>query len=118
MKGMTMTERKRIFRGDRLRGIRERRGFTQDELAFRLAVGQSQLARYENGRAEPTPEVIARLAGELEVTADYLLGLADDPAGRINEADLSDIERRLLAAYRRGNWRALFTLLSDSAPHE
>ena len=96
-----MGERKRVFRGDRLRSIRDRRGFTQDELSYRLSIGQSQLARYENGRAEPTPEVIARLASELDVTADYLLGLSESPAGQLEENDLSETERRLLAAYRR-----------------
>lgn len=111
-----MGEGKRVFRGDRLRSIRDRRGFTQDELSYRLSIGQSQLARYENGRAEPTPEVIARLASELDVTADYLLGLSESPAGQLEENDLSETERRLLAAYRRGNWRALLSLLSDDAP--
>ena len=111
-----MGERKRIFRGDRLRNIRDQHGLTQDELAYRLSIGQSQLARYENGRAEPTPEVIVRLASELDVSADYLLGLSDAPTGQLDENDLSDTERRLLAAYWRGNGERLAALCGYQHP--
>ena len=82
-----MAERKRVFRGDRLSSIRKTRQFTQDELADRLELGHSQLNKYENGKSDPSPEIIVRLATELNVTADWLLGLVDEPDQRIGKLD-------------------------------
>lgn len=113
-----MADRKRIFRGDRLKTIREARGLTQDELSERVGFGQSQMTKYENGKSEPSPEVIARLAVELEVTADWLLGLVDDPGKHLEEKDVSPVEWKLLAAFRRGDLRDLMKIASEETEPE
>lgn len=109
-----MTDRKRVFRGDRLKTIRETRNLTQDELAARLGFGQSQMTKYENGKSEPTPEIIVRLARELEVTSDWLLGLVNKPNERLQEEDLTPDERKLLSAFRHGNWRNLMKMFAQA----
>ena len=109
-----MTDRKRIFRGDRLRSIREKRNLTQDELAARLGFGQSQMTKYENGKSEPTPEIIVRLARELSVTTDWLLGLVDTPDEHLQEEDLSPDERKLLSAFRRRDWRDGWKIFAET----
>jgi|CXWL01.1.fsa_nt_gi transcriptional regulator with XRE-family HTH domain len=116
--GMKMKERKKIFRGDRLKQIREVRGFTQDELESRLKLGNTTIYRYEKGDAEPSPVVIGGIARELEVTADYLLGLVDDPSAHLEESELSSIERKLLSAFRRGDLRDLMKIASEEAETE
>lgn len=109
-------ERKRIFRGDRLREVREAQNLSQDDLSIRLGLGGAQMHRYETGKSDPSPEVMVRLAKELDVTTDYLLGLVDDPNTNLHEEDLSPDERRLLAAYRRGDLRsAMQVLVSETA---
>lgn len=113
-----MKERKKIFRGDRLRKIREARGFTQDELEARLKLGNTTVYRYEKGDAEPSPVVIGGLARELEVTADYLLGLVDDPEAHLEESELSPTERKLLSAFRRGDLRDLMKIATDEVETE
>lgn len=103
-----MTERKRVFRGERLRRIREQREFTQDELAALLGLGQSQLNKYENNKSDPTPEVMVRLATELNVTTDWLLGLVDEVDERISDnVELTPQERKLISALRRRDYESV-----------
>lgn len=111
-----MTERKRIFRGDRLKKLREARDITQDELAGRLGFSQSQVNKYESGRSEPTPEVITRIAREFEVTTDYLLGLVDNTDGHIVSRDLSPLENRLLDMWRRGDFGEMIKMAAEQLP--
>jgi transcriptional regulator with XRE-family HTH domain len=90
------------MRGDRLAHIREKRGFTQVELAEALGLGQNQIWRYENNKTEPDAETVARIARYLEVSADYLLGLVDYPDPYI-EGELTQLERTAIAAWRHGD---------------
>lgn len=113
-----MPERKRIFRGDRLREMRRKRQLTQDELADRLGFGQSQMNKYENGKSDPTPEVLVRLAKELAVTTDWLLGLVDDPEAFLQEQELTPAERKLLSAFRRGDFKELVRLAAERSTPE
>lgn len=108
-----MAERKRIFRGDRLKLIRENRGLTQDDLNTRLGFGPAQIYRYETGKADPSSEILVRIARELEVTTDWLLGLVDTPNELLQEKDLSSAERKLLSAFRRGDLRDLMRIAAE-----
>lgn len=105
--------RKRVFRGDRLRETREKRGWTQDELAVKLGFGQSQMNKYENGKSDPTPEVLVRLASALEVSVDWLLGLVENPNGHLQAAALSPEEQRLVAALRSGDFKKLLQIAAE-----
>lgn len=108
-----MTERTRVFRGDRLREVRELRGLTQNELALRLGFGQSQMNKYENGKSDPTPEVLVRLSNALEVSVDWLLGLVDAPNGHRQVAQLSPQESRLIGALRTGDFKKLLQIAAE-----
>jgi transcriptional regulator with XRE-family HTH domain len=113
-----VADRKRIFRGDRLKLIRENRGLTQDDLNTRLGFGPTQIYRYETGKADPSPDVLVRIAVELEVTTDWLLGLVNEPTERLQENELSNAERKLLSAFRRGDLRDLMRIAAeDSNPN-
>lgn len=86
----------------RLLLIRVQRGLSQVELAERAGIGENAVWRYESGETEPKGEVIARLAKELDVSTDYLLGLTEYP-GQYVEGPLSAAEREAIAAWRRGD---------------
>ncbi len=58
--------------------LRKTRGLSQYELAVKLNVSQSAVAKWELGKTEPTASAIVSLAKFFNVTADYLLGLEDD----------------------------------------
>ena len=59
--------------GIRIATQRMQFGMIQKELARRLCVSTSAVGMYEQGRREPSLEVIAALANELHVSTDYLL---------------------------------------------
>lgn len=80
--------------------IKERRlamGFTQEELAEKLGLQKSAIAKYENGRVENIKRsVISKMSDILECSPSYLMGW--------NEADyiikLDDNEELLIESYR------------------
>jgi len=100
------------LRGDRLRLLRQNRKFTQEELAERLRLGIRQIHRYEKGLSDPAGDIVARIATELEVTTDYLLGLIDDPSRHFQDKDLTPVERKLLSAFRRRKWEEILQILA------
>jgi transcriptional regulator with XRE-family HTH domain len=108
----------KVFRGDRLRQVRESHGLSQLDLATRTGVHLNQIGRYENGVAEPLPHQIRRIAIELQVTTDYLLGLVDQRNGRLAEPELTADERQFIAALRQGKLRTLLRLIQQAVPDE
>lgn len=101
------------MRGDRLRWAREKQGLSQRDLAARCDLGEKQIWRYENGASEPTAGILTRIAKELIVSVDFLLDLTDEPTGNIEESDLSDMERRLIAALRQGRIQPALETFSE-----
>ena len=72
---------KEIF-GERLREIRKKRRETQDGLATILGVTNAQISDMEKGKKTTTLEKFALICEHYKVSADYLLGLSDDPTPR------------------------------------
>lgn len=102
------------MRGDRLKRVREDRGYTQDELSEMIGIGQKQVWRHESGATTPDGDVVARYAQALDVSADYLLGISDDPKPNVQISDLTRAERAVIAAWRRGDViEAARTILND-----
>jgi DNA-binding XRE family transcriptional regulator len=65
--------------GSRLRMLRTDRGETLAQTAERAGISPQYLSEVERGRKEPSSEMIAALAGALDVTvADLMAGAADD----------------------------------------
>jgi len=90
------------LRGDRFHELREQHGYTIDQLAEKLDISSRQIPRYEKGEVDPSADILGRIALFFSVTADYLLGLVDDPRASISEQDLSPMERKLIMALRQG----------------
>ena len=59
--------------GPRIAALRRRKNLSQGELAKILQVSPSAVGMYEQGRREPSAELLVRLARVLEVSVDYLL---------------------------------------------
>ena len=64
---------------ERLKELRLANQKKQDELAELLDLSYSAYKRYEYGEREPTASTIVRMARYFNVSADYLLGLRDEP---------------------------------------
>lgn len=89
------------MRGDRLRTLREAANLTQEELAIEIDSSEPQILRYEKNQNEPRADVLVRLAQFFSVSADYLLGLTDNPSINV-DGDLNPQEAAALSAWRRG----------------
>lgn len=87
--------------GDRIRKRRSYLHISQADLANRLNTSQKQVSKYENGVNDPSARVLLILAQELDTTADYLIGLTDDPHRPLrNSDDLTQIEQELIRLLR------------------
>ena len=77
---MALTMAEKLQRG------RQRRRFTQEELARRAGVTQSVVSKLERGTlTNPSTDILRRMARTLGLSMDYLAGLYDD----IEQADAS-----------------------------
>jgi transcriptional regulator with XRE-family HTH domain len=66
--------------GTRIVATREHIGWTQRELVRVSGVQQNNLSALEQGKKPSVrADTVVRLAKALDVSADYLLGLTDDP---------------------------------------
>ena len=54
---------------------------TQGDLGEAIGVGRNAISEIECGRKTTTSEKIAKICRHYHISADYLLGLSDDPAG-------------------------------------
>ncbi|HHW45035.1 MAG TPA: helix-turn-helix transcriptional regulator [Desulfotomaculum sp.] len=64
---------------ERLRQVRLQRSLKQRELAEMVHVSSQTIYDIETGRRRAHAELVAQLAQALHVSADYLLGLSNDP---------------------------------------
>ena len=81
--------------GARIAALRRAAGWNQAELAGKLRISPSAVGMYEQGRREPSAQMLLELARVFEVSVDYLLTGegCDSPElmemihGRITSAD-------------------------------
>lgn len=84
----------------RIKAIRESKQLSQSAFGKLIGFSKPQILRWENGTSQPHADTLKEIAEKLSVTTAYLLGLADDPAGHVDESSLSPIEQLLIAAQR------------------
>ncbi len=63
----------------RLKNSRNRRKFTQGELAIKVNTTKATISNYENGHSTPSNDMLIQLSDALGVSTDYLLGRSDTP---------------------------------------
>ncbi len=61
---------------NKLKEAREKRGYSQNQLAKLTKISHSQINKFESGR-EMRESYIIEICKALEIKADYLLGLVD-----------------------------------------
>ena len=66
----------------RMKELRKASGLSQESAAKGLNIAMPTYCRYEYGQREPNATTIAAIARLYHVSADYLLGITDDPAWR------------------------------------
>ncbi len=75
--------------GDRLKQLRLQKALSKSDLAREVGVHYSQIGRYEDKGAQPSADILVKIANVLEVSSDFLMnGSSDDLA----ESTLTDKE--------------------------
>lgn len=64
--------------GRMIRGVRERKGITQSELASRIGLNRTSVSNFEAGRQRFSAQTLARIAAALGVSLESLV--PTDPA--------------------------------------
>jgi len=72
---------------EKIRKLREDRDLSQAELAQHVEVSTGHISRLENGRYQPSVELLRKLAAEFEVTTDFLL---NEEEGEFRPVSLED----------------------------
>ena len=85
----------------RIRIARLDAGLTQQELGERAGIHPMMVSRYESDKAVPNVQNLLALADALGVSVDYLLGRVDERTAILEESDLPERDRRVLALLRR-----------------
>jgi transcriptional regulator with XRE-family HTH domain len=65
--------------GDRIRELRIKRGYTQDDMAEKLDMNRANFSNYERNVSLPPSDVLSKIADILKTSTDYLLGRVDNP---------------------------------------
>lgn len=86
--------------GPRIAALRRAAGLSQGELARRLQVSASTVGMYEQGRREPSAEILVALARTFGVTVDYLLtgqpsATEEEKVALVMDSVLSDAQVQL-----------------------
>ena len=79
--------------GERVRELRQRRGWSQQQLAEKVGVRQKQISSYERGTNTPSAEILISMAEAVEVSLDFLAQRSSANAPRIAIADLDLLEK-------------------------
>lgn len=80
---------------ERIRALREARGWTQAELARRLSITRNGVNSWEQGLSMPSPTCLVDLAKLFSVSTDYLLGV--ERLEMVNVTGLNESDIALLS---------------------
>lgn len=88
--------------GERIKELRQEKGYSLRTLAKALGITAPTLQRYETGEiSNISPEMINKIARELGTTGSWLLGEHEkDLSGKSNAVSISTTEKLLIMIYR------------------
>ncbi|OPA77487.1 hypothetical protein BVG16_13615 [Paenibacillus selenitireducens] len=79
---MDAVKENRILIGKRIRELREKKGYLQEQFANKIGSKRTAVSNYESGLSAPQPYMLAIIANELNTTVDYLVGATNIPSPR------------------------------------
>jgi transcriptional regulator with XRE-family HTH domain len=84
---MGFLEGTRMNFSEKMTKLRKEKGWSQGDLSKKVGVHIAHLSRLENGKSQPSSELLWKMAQAFGVSADYLL---DDDAGEIGPVSVKD----------------------------
>ena len=76
---------------ERIKALREARGWTQAELARRMNITRNGVNSWEQGLSMPSPACLVDLARLFSVSTDYLLGVERLETVNVTGLDVKDV---------------------------
>lgn len=88
---------------NRIRELRQKKGFSQLQLSIELEVTQETISAYEHSKHLPSVTALMKMSGLFGVSMDYIMGLSDVPqiAMSYSSSPLDDEQKNLLLLYYR-----------------
>ena len=80
-----------VMTADRIKTLRESRGWTQAELARRMNMTRNGINSWEQGLSMPSPQSLVDLARLFSVSTDYLLGVEKHNTVNVTGLDEKDV---------------------------
>ena len=77
---------------ERIKALREARGWTQAELARRMSITRNGVNSWEQGLSMPSPTCLVDLAKVFSVSTDYLLGVE-----RLETVNVTGLDEKAVA---------------------
>lgn len=82
---------------DRLKKLRKQHKISQEALAKELFISQQAVGKWENDKATPNPEMLAKIADIFDVSTDYLIGRINQEEPTPEEWDsLTDMQKDII----------------------
>ena len=78
--------------GEKIRKVREAKGFTQKQVAIMLDMDQSQYFKIENDKTDPTTSTLEKISKSLGIEVSELFA-SDDIFKDVNSADKTLMEK-------------------------
>ncbi|AUS03930.1 helix-turn-helix domain protein [Paenibacillus phage Norbert] len=83
---------KEVFK-TRLREMRLKNGYSQEEFAKKVGLKRTNIANYESGRNTPPSQILGKIAEGFNTSTDYLLGKTDNPESlKVRDLDAISID--------------------------
>lgn len=82
--------------GERIMILRERKGYTQKQLAQRLGISRNAVNLWEMSITKPSTEYLIELSKIFHVTTDYILGI--EQKEKIDISDLTEEEKKIISS--------------------
>jgi len=79
--------------GERIKRLRQERGWSQGQLAEKVNVHQKQISGYERNTHSPSTDLLVRIAQALNVSLDYLVFEGREDVQQVAIGDLELLEK-------------------------
>lgn len=98
--------------GDRIRELRAKKGYSQEQFAELANLNRVTIAKYEAGKIEPGAQALTRMADAFEISVDELLGRSTQDQEKIDNETMMLRERMRYDP----NYRLLFCAANNANP--
>lgn len=76
---------------NRIKKLREAKGWTQSELGRKMKVTRASVNAWEMGISNPSTDYLVDLAKIFDVSSDFLLGLKESSTINVNGLSVNDV---------------------------